>query len=62
MPASPRPWALGTQGWRAQEPPRGHDVFVFDYEMAKDGEVNVQEYAPFRVLSPLGVKAKRENH
>lgn len=45
MPAGPRPWVPGTQGWRAQEPPRGHGVFVFGHEMGKDGEVDVEECA-----------------
>lgn len=54
MPADLRPWALGTQGWRAQKPPRGHDVYVFGHEMVKDGEVDVQECAWFWVSRSSG--------
>lgn len=60
MPADLRPWALGTQGWRAQKPPRGHDVFVFGHEMLKDGEVDVQECAWFWVSQSSGGEARRE--
>lgn len=53
-------WALRDGGHR--NPHGGHDVFVFGYEMARDGEVIFRSVLSSGFLRPLGVKAQRENH